>query len=317
MRNSSTESTVQEQCSGIPIISRQPMIDLSRCAVVIVANDKFIDYVIPFLESFRESNPSIRLIAIPFDSDFEKTARLADVYQFEVYQGSFDTVDYLSSFIFNNNYLKNRMRKLIAFELDLDEFLYIDTDIIVRQSVSGFFGNIDSGTTDLIYWIGAGEWVYKPEASAMMDLSHSGRFATGMFLSSKTAASLSEISIVAQSYRMLFEQVRFRSLYDQPFLNFFFDITRKKTRNARELGLHAAYSDVFRDTSVRLTPGGDVVANGKVVTFAHWAGSTKFEENLPFKELLELYAAKARTRLSGVPGLDEWKPFFLGAGRHE
>ena len=39
------------------------------CAVAVVANDKVYDWLLAFLESYRENNPAIPLHVIPFDDN--------------------------------------------------------------------------------------------------------------------------------------------------------------------------------------------------------------------------------------------------------
>jgi hypothetical protein len=286
-----------------------------RRAAVIVANDSFIDYVIPFLESFRTANPEMRLIVIPFDHNVDKISRLSVVYGCDMYEGSFDKIDSLSAFIFGSKpYLRNRMRKLIAFDLDVDEFIYIDADIIVQQSLQPFFGKLCPGEIDLVYLERAGKWVYSQDADRLLDLRHSGRFASGFFVSSKRVASLDEICQVMQDHRDLFLAVRIKELFDQPLINFFFDITGRKPRNARELEIPFVYCDVFVDPAARISDDGRFLRRGnQIVTLTHWAGAEKFEQLLPFAQLLKLYATQAAGRLQCVPELSGWVPFYAQA----
>jgi hypothetical protein len=287
------------------------MSHLKRFAVVVIANDRFIDFFIPFLESFRGSNPDLRLIVIPFDECIDKVQALSEPYRFEIYRGRFDAIDFLSRSIFGSEpYLKNRMRKLLAFDLELDEFLYMDTDILVQQPLDIFFGRLSPDRIDLIYLSKAGA-VYKSETEHLIHFRGSERFATGFFVSSNEVTNVDQICSVMLSQRELFLQVRVEHLYDQPLLNFFFGATNRKTSRARNLGITSIHCSVFRRKSIQVSDEGKLLTKGNnVVTLAHWAGPRKFSPALPFVTLLDSYAQKAKSRLASVPKLSDWKPFF-------
>jgi hypothetical protein len=51
-----------------------------RYGVAIVGNDKIIDWLLPFLESYRDTNSSLPLYLIPYDDNVEMTRRAADIY---------------------------------------------------------------------------------------------------------------------------------------------------------------------------------------------------------------------------------------------
>ena len=183
-------------------------------AVVVVANDPFIDYFIPFLESFREHNPDLRLIVIPFDDTTRLVRLLAPFYDFEVYDGSFETVDRLADMLFGENErLRRRLRKLAAFDMDLDEFMYMDTDILVGMDLSPFFGHVRNGSTDLIYIASGNKWVYREGAERHLDVSRSARFSTAMYVSSSRLCSVSDLVDFMETHRETFLDVRVEPLF--------------------------------------------------------------------------------------------------------
>ena len=47
------------------------------CAIAIVANDKVLDWLLPFLESYRDTNAEFPLHLIPFDDNVSRTRRAA------------------------------------------------------------------------------------------------------------------------------------------------------------------------------------------------------------------------------------------------
>jgi lipopolysaccharide biosynthesis glycosyltransferase len=284
-----------------------------RGAVVIVANDRFTDYAIPFLESFRTYNPRLPLIAIPFDSNIADLTHLSKVYQFSIYEGSFDKLDRFTKTVFGNAYLSNRMRKLMAFDMDFDEFLYIDTDIVVLQDLSRYFGHIVGGRADLIYVVSAGQYVYRPEADRIIDLQRSKRFATGLFASSKRVLSLDTIIRNMERNLELFHKVRYPELYDQPLLNFVCDSSGLRLKTKRQVGISGVYGDAFYDPTVRREGERVVQDKNNDVTLLHWAGPEKFRPDIPFAEVLLKFTDRAKIRICAYDEthpLSTWRPFF-------
>src|ERR1700685_1226950 len=51
-----------------------------RYGVAILANDKVLQWLLPFLESYRATNAATDLYLIPFDDNVAATRRAADVY---------------------------------------------------------------------------------------------------------------------------------------------------------------------------------------------------------------------------------------------
>jgi hypothetical protein len=109
--------------------------------VYIVANDRVIDNAIALMSSIRNHDPGLPVIMIPFDHQYQETARiLKETYQVELFPDLSFLDDFTATIgnIFPRDFLKlpNKMRKLAAWFGPLDEFLYIDTDIIVFRPLS-------------------------------------------------------------------------------------------------------------------------------------------------------------------------------------
>lgn len=116
--------------------------------VYIVANDKVCENAIALLNSIRLHNAEIPVYLIPFNDDYQKVATqlqqspgvkiypdLAFLNQFTEKIGTIFDRDFLA--------LPNKMRKLVAWFGPLDEFLYIDTDIIVFEDVANSLNYLD------------------------------------------------------------------------------------------------------------------------------------------------------------------------------
>jgi hypothetical protein len=283
-----------------------------QSAVVIVGNDRFLDHLVPFLECFRHFNPRLPLILIPFDDGCAQVEQLAPIYHFEIYRGSFAAVDALAEEIFGKEpYLRNRMRKLIGFDLPLREFLYVDTDILVEQSLSAFFGHIQPGSLDLVY-VAKARSTYRPDMLQALGLQTKERFSTGIFLSSKEVASVAEIHAFMAEEQHLFHRARVPHLFDQPLLNFFFHFTHRELRQAHALGIPAVYSGVYGDARIAVHPDGYATKkHGERVTLTHWAGPKKFRSLVPYPELLQPWVERAQQRLAHLPAFAAWAPAYL------
>ena len=109
--------------------------------IYIVANEKVGDNAIALLASLRRHEPDIPVFMIPFNDDYQSLfQKLHSLYQVQL----FPDLEFLEIFtqkiseIFPRDFLAlpNKMRKLAAWFGPLDEFLYIDTDILFFEPVS-------------------------------------------------------------------------------------------------------------------------------------------------------------------------------------
>jgi hypothetical protein len=108
--------------------------------IYIVANDRVYDPAIALLSSLRLHNPDIPVYMVPFDQNYEQIgAVLSENFEVQLFpdlsfleQLTQDIAD-----IFPRDFLKlpNKMRKLAVWFGPLDEFVYIDTDILLFQSI--------------------------------------------------------------------------------------------------------------------------------------------------------------------------------------
>ncbi len=109
--------------------------------IYIVANDKVIDNSIALLNSIRCYDSEVAVYLIPFNEHYHKVAdTLASLHNVQL----FPDLEFIEQFtnrigeIFDRDFLAlpNKMRKLVAWFGPLDEFIYIDTDIIVFEKIA-------------------------------------------------------------------------------------------------------------------------------------------------------------------------------------
>ena len=109
--------------------------------IYIVGNDKVMENAIALVNSIRCYNQEIAIFLIPFNDDYQKiAATLSRLHGVQV----FPNLEFVEQFtrkiaeIFDRNFLAlpNKMRKLAVWFGPLDEFIYIDTDIIVFEDIA-------------------------------------------------------------------------------------------------------------------------------------------------------------------------------------
>ncbi len=108
--------------------------------IYIIANDKVTDHAIALLNSIRLHDPDTPIIMIPYDDKYHNIANiLNEYYGVEIYE-DLDFIDRLSNQlheIFGGNFFArpNQFRKQACWFGPFEEFLYIDTDIVVFEKI--------------------------------------------------------------------------------------------------------------------------------------------------------------------------------------
>jgi lipopolysaccharide biosynthesis glycosyltransferase len=109
--------------------------------IYIVANDKVIENAIALLNSIRLYDKEVTIYLIPFNANHQKVAKtLARLHNVKI----FPDLELIEKFtqrigeIFDRDFLAlpNKMRKLVVWFGPLDEFIYIDTDIVVFEKIA-------------------------------------------------------------------------------------------------------------------------------------------------------------------------------------
>jgi hypothetical protein len=109
--------------------------------IYITANDKVIDHAIALLNSIRRYDKTTPVMLIPYDDEYQQAATiLGERFGVEVYP-DLELVDRLSHQlhdIFGRGFFArpNQFRKQACWFGPFDEFLYIDTDIVVFEKIA-------------------------------------------------------------------------------------------------------------------------------------------------------------------------------------
>ncbi|MDJ0732743.1 MAG: methionine synthase [Nostocaceae cyanobacterium] len=108
--------------------------------IYITANDKVTDHAIALLNSIRLHDQDTPIVMIPYDENYHKIAHtLNKYYGVEIYQ-DLDFIDRLSKKLhetFGGQFFArpHQFRKQACWFGPFDEFLYIDTDIVVFEKI--------------------------------------------------------------------------------------------------------------------------------------------------------------------------------------
>ncbi|MBE9221225.1 methionine synthase [Cyanobacterium stanieri LEGE 03274] len=108
--------------------------------IYIIANDKVLDNCITLLNSIRLYDKDVPITLIPYDDNYHQVFNiLSKKYKVTLYP-DLDFIDKLSNnlhSIFGENFFArpNQFRKQACWFGEYDEFLYIDTDIIVFDKI--------------------------------------------------------------------------------------------------------------------------------------------------------------------------------------
>lgn len=265
--------------------------------VYIVANDRVKENAIALMSSLRLYDSTIPVFLIPFNNDYQSVAAtLADLYDVQL----FPDLDFLNSLtekigeIFPRDFLAlpNKMRKLAAWFGPLDEFLYIDTDILFFTPVTDTLSYLERadfiwcdyhykrGLEDVFTDVITERNIFNPEALADV-------FNSGLWGSKKSALSLERL------YKVLTECAAHREYFDfsngttdQPIMNYLVLSGIPSRLNIAKANDNEPGS---WGGSAHFVQKGDVLFDGdRPLRYLHWAG-TPMCVGGPYRLLWEHY----------------------------
>jgi hypothetical protein len=270
--------------------------------VYIVANDKVAENAIALLSSLRLRDPNVPVYLIPFNDDHALVAqKLADLYNVQL----FPDLAFLESLtqtigdIFPRDFLAlpNKMRKLAAWFGPLDEFLYIDTDILFFTPVSETLAYLDKadfiwcdyhfkgGLTDVFTEVVVAQQLFSP--GDLEDV-----FNSGLWGSKKSALSLEQL------YERLRECAAHREYFDfsngttdQPIMNYLVLSTIPKRLNIVKANAHlpgGGEPGSWGGTPHFERRGDALFDSDRPLRYLHWAG-TPMRPGGPYRDLWEHY----------------------------
>src|SRR5579862_4870578 len=164
-----------------------------QCAVAVLANDRMIEWLLPFLESYRDTNMAIPLHLIPFDDNVSRTRRAADIFGAKFFLGDMSRVDALAKRLYPLfPHHRRRLRKLEALTLPCDRVIYMDVDTILLRNLHEVFAAFAPGEADFVVASSSEEYVFNKRQDEYPFLRGVTRFNDGFFLTSSHVLSLAD-----------------------------------------------------------------------------------------------------------------------------
>ncbi len=268
--------------------------------IAVVANDRISDWLLPFLESYRATNPETPLYLIPYDDNLALTRRAADIYGVHLVTEDSRELDAMASRLyplFPGH--RRRLRKFLSLALPLDEVLYIDVDTILFCDVSEVFGKLEPGRTEFIMASTSEEYVYNKKRAKYDFLRDVRLFNDGFFLTSNKILSLQHFYEVIERDEAIFHDVRKHGmLFAQPLSNFVTHRRGLKIASVAECVSGASDESFYKAKDVRFDAEGlPLDGAGNRIFFAHWAGAVSLPSRRVFDKAWLDYAKRAQARM--------------------
>jgi hypothetical protein len=245
-----------------------------KYGIAIIANDRMIDWLLPFLESYAETSASIPLYLIPYDENIARTSAIAAAYGAEVVSIESSELDALTRrlYPFNPTH-RRRVRKLLALALPLDEVIYIDIDTIILQDFSRLLGHIRAGQTDFIVSTRCFDYIFNSRYKGYDFLRDALLFSDGFFVTSRHVLSLKDFYDVVSHDERDFHAVRHRGgVFSQPLTNFVVHRRNLKLATIPDIVPGASGESYYKAEGLGMTAAAPVDVKGEKLYFCHWPG---------------------------------------------
>ncbi len=280
--------------------------------IYIVANDRVIDNAIALLNSIRCYDAKVPVYLIPFNENYHKVLdTLATLHNVQI----FPNLQLIEQFtnrigeIFDRDFLAlpNKMRKLVAWFGPLDEFIYIDTDIVVFEKIADNLdklAEVDFFCCDYHYANDKLRNIFSPlvkEQQIFTDEQLEDVFNSGFWASRKGVITEQQMDDALCECAMHREYFDFsEGVTDQPILNYLVLKLIAKRGNLVKIpgggpGSWAGSRNFQQREYV-------LYDRGQQLKYLHWAG-TRMKTGSPYWELWEHYRYLHEGRLAFVPKL--------------
>lgn len=267
--------------------------------IAIVANDKVLNWLLPFFESYRATNAATDLYLVPFDENVTVTRRAADIYGAKWVDDEMLELDALSKRLYPFfPHHRRRLRKLQALMLPLDRVIYLDVDTILFRDFRIFFDRLSPGSADFIIASTSDGYVYNKSQADYAFLQNVKLFNDGFFLTSRKILSLRDFYEIVDQDERLFHAVRKRGmLFAQPLVNFVVHRMNLRVQSLSECVPGASDESFYKAKGVEFREGGPVDVDGNEIYFAHWAGAVNMPSRRVFDRAWQDYSKMAAARM--------------------
>jgi|GEM_PF-747836 len=291
--------------------------------VYFLANNKVFEMTTAFLNSFRTYNKDLSLCLIPYNNEFDQIEAMKNIYDFSIFTNeellkSCDDI----SIKFHGNVV-GAYRKLVAWEGEFEQFIYIDIDTIVLDSLSFVWENLShckiftshSNMPEIRRWVWK-DSIYTHSKLNIAQIEYATN--TGFIASSKNILPMSWILEKVEEALILKDDMELLCM-EQPFLNY---LIVTSGYNYGSLFVFFMWGGtITKDIKLECWAGlpGGIVRGGKFkdphkrpIFLMHWAGVWR-ENNedlakIPYVELWNYYRNLDPLNLSAP--LEEQKKGF-------
>lgn len=267
--------------------------------IYIVANDKVTEQAIALLNSIRHFDPHVPVVLIPFDDSYQEVAAVLKEKHGVTLYTDLEFINSLSQQlfdIFGENFFDkpNKLRKQACWFGDFDEFIYIDTDIVVFEPLSknfDYFKDYDFICCDYQHKSRLTN-IFTPkiiEAGIIREADIADTFNSGFWGSKKSCISQEELKKIFRECATHPEYFDFsQKVSDQPIFNYMVLTRIHKRFNLirREGGAPGNWGG-----SQHFERRGDILFDTKAsqpLQFIHWAG-IRIEPGCPYWDIWKHY----------------------------
>jgi hypothetical protein len=118
-----------------------------------LANDAVFDWTAAFLNSLRATNPRLTVYHIPFDDRCARVSRLARSYGCHPFPSSVGRYDAIGAKFHPDSEVGiHAFRKLAIFDGPLEQFIYVDTDVVVAAPLQPIANQIFASDYDICFY---------------------------------------------------------------------------------------------------------------------------------------------------------------------
>jgi hypothetical protein len=276
--------------------------------IYLVANDKVMENAIALLKSIRYYDPEVRVCLVPFDENYHKVAAALVKQGVEIFPNLEFVEDFTNKIaeIFDRDFLAlpNKMRKFALWFGPFDEFLYLDTDIIVFEKIANildYLADFEFICCDYHYKNRRLADIFSPlilEKKIFTESELQDVFNSGFWASKKGIFSEKEL------YELLTECAQHREYFDfsakttdQPILNY---IILKSTQNRLNLVKFLDKEPGSWAGSKQFQQRDNILYDGdKPLRYLHWAG-TPMVAGGAYREIWEYYRYLGETKPASI-----------------
>lgn len=255
----------------------------TKRGIYFISNNQMFELTLAFLNSLRLHNPDIPLCLIPYNNEYDTIKSLSKTYKFDIFNDHsiLAICDEISKKFHGR--IMGSYRKLAIWHGNYEEFIYIDIDTIILDSLNFAFKILGDFTflTSNSNTSGSLKWTWKSTIFENKILSKEQiNYATntGFIASRKNAISIDCMLKKSKEAWEIREHMEL-SCQEQPFLNYLMVTSGESYSSLHALANKGVYKNIMIEAWAGIK-GGKIVRN-KIyfhyygitpIFLVHWAG---------------------------------------------